>query len=149
MTIEGRLIDASTGDQFVFSNIEPASMSRLELYRGYRWLVDQLYDFANYRERTLAFLTSRGSQVHGGRNIRRGDGRRFVRVMRDTLFSGDAGRARFTLSLLFATLLRRPSRFKEAVSFAIVHRAFDKYIEGLSCQLDRIIEELEANPSSI
>ncbi len=68
--------------------------------------------------------------------------------MRDTLFTGGAGRARFTLSLLFATLLRRPSSFKEAVSFAIVHRAFHEYIEDLGRQLDRAIEEIEANPSS-
>ena len=58
---EGRLLEASTGDQFVFSNILPLRMSRLELYRGYRWLLEQLYDFRNYRARTLAFLMARGA----------------------------------------------------------------------------------------
>jgi radical SAM superfamily enzyme YgiQ (UPF0313 family) len=143
---EGRLLEASTGDQFVLSNIAPASMSTLELYRGYRWLIDQLYDFRNYRERTLAFLVSRGRQIHGGRNIRRADARRFLRVMRDTLFTGGLQRARFTVSLLFATLVRRPAVFKEAVSFAIVHRAFHEYLTALAGRLDRTIAELEADP---
>jgi radical SAM superfamily enzyme YgiQ (UPF0313 family) len=145
---EGRLVEASGGDQFVLSNIVPKQMSRLELYRGYRWLVDQLYDFENYRERTLAFLMSRGGQVHGGRNIRRRDARRFVRVLRDTVLTGGVRRARFTLSLLFTTLWRRPAVFKEAVSFAIVHRAFHLYMEALASQLDRAIEELEAGPET-
>ncbi|MGH0028423.1 MAG: radical SAM protein [Myxococcota bacterium] len=140
---EGRLLGDATGDQFVFSNIEPAGMTRLELYRGYRWLVGQLYDFANYRKRTLDFLMSRGRQVHGGRNIRRRDARRFVRVMRDTLVTGGLRRAGFTLSLLATTLLRRPAVFKEAVSFAIVHRAFHEYMGDLAGQLDRAIAELE------
>ena len=32
----GRLIAESVGDQFVFTNIVPGGMSRLELYEGYR-----------------------------------------------------------------------------------------------------------------
>ena len=43
----------------MFSNILPKSMSRLELYRGYRRLIADLYDFDNFRERTLAFLLNR------------------------------------------------------------------------------------------
>ena len=54
MVQEGRLISESTGDQFEFSNIEPKGMTRLELYRGYRRLLEQLYTFRYYRERTLA-----------------------------------------------------------------------------------------------
>jgi radical SAM superfamily enzyme YgiQ (UPF0313 family) len=145
---EGRLLEESTGDQFVLSNIVPASMSTLELYRGYRWLIDQLYDFKNYRARTLDFLVSRGRQIHGGRNIRRADARRFLRVMRDTLLTGGVARARFTLSLLFGTLVRRPDAFKEAVSFAIVHRAFHEYLSALAEKLDRTIAELEARPAN-
>ncbi len=141
---EGRLLEASTGDQFVLSNIEPAGMSRVELYRGYRWLMDQLYDFANYRARTLAFLLERGHQVHRGTNIRKGDLTRLARILRENLSPADPRRAWFTLSLLGATLLRRPGAFKEAVSFAVVHRAFHSYREALADQLDRQIAELEA-----
>jgi len=39
---EGRLISESVGDQFVFTNIVPKGMSRLELYEGYRRLLNRL-----------------------------------------------------------------------------------------------------------
>jgi radical SAM superfamily enzyme YgiQ (UPF0313 family) len=139
---EGRLLAASTGDQFVFSNILPHAMSRRALYEGYRWLVAQLYDFRRYRRRALAFLVHRGSQVHGGRNIRPGDLRRLARVLRETVLRGGPRRAWFTLSLLGATLLRRPSAFKEAVSFAVVHKAFHDYVERLLPELDVQLREL-------
>jgi hypothetical protein len=141
---EGRLLAESGGDQFVLSNIQPLRMSRRRLYEGYRWLVRELYDFRNYRERTLAFLLSRGSQVHRGRNVRRGDLARLWRVLRATLLVGGPRRAWFTLSLLGAALLRRPSVFKEAVSFAVVHRAFHRYVEGLSRELELLLGELPA-----
>jgi radical SAM superfamily enzyme YgiQ (UPF0313 family) len=141
---EGRLVAAASGDQFALSNIVPQRMSRLELYRGYRRLIRQLYDFRNYRARTLSFLLSRGSQVTRGRNIRRGDLLRLARILRETLWRAGPGRAWFTLSLLGATLLRRPAAFKEAVSFAISHRAFHAYVESLGLRLDTAIAELEA-----
>ena len=50
----------------------PKQMSRLGLYRGYRWLVKELYSFRNYKRRTLEFLIHRGGQVHGGKNIPHG-----------------------------------------------------------------------------
>jgi len=140
---EGRLLEASTGDQFVLSNIEPSGMSRLELYQGYRWLMEQLYDFTNYRKRTLAFLLQRGHQIHRGTNIRRGDIRRLARILRENISLADPQRAWFTLSLLGTTLLRRPGAFKEAVSFAVVHRAFHTYRHQLAQHLDRQIAELE------
>ncbi|HEX5068180.1 MAG TPA: B12-binding domain-containing radical SAM protein [Myxococcota bacterium] len=140
---EGRLLEASTGDQFVFSNLLPVRMSRLELYRGYRWLLGQLYDFRNYRARTLAFLTARGPQVNRGRNIRRGDMTRLARILRETVWRAGPRTAWFTLSLLGATLLRRPAAFKEAVSFAISHRAFHRYVDALAARLDAAINELE------
>jgi radical SAM superfamily enzyme YgiQ (UPF0313 family) len=142
---EGRLLAESGGDQFLLSNIEPVGMTRLELYRGYRWLVSQLYDYRHYRERALDFLLTRGSQVHSGMNVRSGDLRRLGRILLETLWRGGPGRARFTLSLLFSTLWRRPSVFKEAVSFAIVHKAFHAYVGDLVEELDRLIAGLEGD----
>jgi len=139
---EGRLLDETTGDQFAFSNILPAGMSRRGLYEGYRWLLTQLYDFDNYRTRTLDFLLHRGRQVHGGRNIRKGDMARLRRVIAATLIRGGPRRAWFTLRLLGGTLLRRPSVFKEAVSFAVVHQAFYDYMQRLHADLDGVIHEL-------
>jgi hypothetical protein len=141
---EGRLVSESNGDAFVLSNIVPERMSRRALYEGYRWLAKQLYDFGNYRERTLDFLLHRGAQVNGGRNVRAGDLRRLAGVLRDTVLQGGPRRAWFTLTLLGATLLRRPAVFKEAVSFAIVHKAFYEYIRRLEDLLDRALRELDA-----
>jgi hypothetical protein len=53
---EGRLISESVGDQFVFTNIIPKGMSRLELYEGYRRLLSRLYDYGNYRRRAMALI---------------------------------------------------------------------------------------------
>lgn len=146
---EGRLVVDSVGDQFVLSNIEPILMSRRRLYQGYRWLVTQLYDFRLYRARTLAFLFNRGDQIHRGHNVRRGDLRQLGRVLWQTVVRGGPRRAWFTLSLLGATLVHRPSVFKEAVSFAICHKAFHDYVEDLRVNLEATIEELEpSSPSS-
>jgi len=142
---EGRLVAASTGDQFVFSNILPKSMSRLELYKGYRRLLEQLYDFRHFRRRTLDFVLHRGTQVKGatGVSVNSSEGRMFLRIMKETVLSGGPRRAWFTLSLLAATLLRRPSAFKEAVSFAIVHKAFQEYMATLCEHLDYAIAQIE------
>jgi hypothetical protein len=63
-------------------------------------------------------------------------------VLHETVIRGGPRRAWFTLSLLGATLLRRPSVFKEAVSFAIVHKAFHTYVEALVRDLDARVREL-------
>ncbi len=141
---EGRLLSASQGDQFALSNIRPERMSRRELYLGYRWLVEQLYDFRNYEDRTLAFLMNRGSQINRGLNIRRRDPIRLLKILWQTLVLGGRKRAWFTLSLLGTILVRRPSVFKEAVSFAISHRAFYDYMAKLTVQLDRAVQEIDA-----
>jgi radical SAM superfamily enzyme YgiQ (UPF0313 family) len=143
---EGRLLYETNGDQFAFSNILPAGMSRRRLYEGYRWLLSQLYDFDNYRKRTLAFLLHRGSQIHHGGNIRKGDLHRLWRVLGATIFRGGPRRAWFTVRLLGATLLRRPSVFKEAVSFAVIHQAFHGYMERMAAELDVVIGSLDDAP---
>ncbi len=143
---EGRLVTESTGDQFVLSNILPRAMSRRRLYEGYRWLVRELYDFRNYRRRTLQFLLHRGHQVHGGRNIRRDEVEKLFRILWATVLRGGPRRAWFTLSLLGAALVRRPSVFKEAVSFAVTHKALYEYMQELGGRLDAAIRELEAQP---
>ena len=140
---EGRLLADSTGDQFVFSNIQPKQMTRRELYEGYRRLIAQLYDFRNYHERTLSFLLHRGRQITRGLHVRRGDLRLLGRILRQTVLEAGPRRAWFTLRLLGATLLRKPSAFKDAVSFAIVHKALAEYMEALGRHLERAIQELE------
>jgi hypothetical protein len=140
---EGRLVTESDGDQFAFSNIVPKQMTRVELFRAYRRLLELLYSFQSYRKRTLDFLLNRGAHRKRGFSVNPGDLRLLGRVLRDTLLRGGVRRASFTLSLLGQTLLRRPARFKDAVSFAILHKAFDAYMRSLGEQLDRAIVVLE------
>ena len=140
---EGRLVEESTGDQFVFSNILPKQMSRRELYAGYRKLIGELYEFRNYHRRTMAFLLARGTQITGGRNIRKGDLVLLWRILGETVFRAGPRRAWFTLRLIGETIWRRPSAFKDAVSFAVVHKALSEYMDALCAHLDRAIEQLD------
>jgi radical SAM superfamily enzyme YgiQ (UPF0313 family) len=141
---EGRLIGETTGDQFVFSNILPRSMTRLELYRGYRELVTRLYDFRVFRRRSMDYLFGKGKEVESQLPIGAGDLRLFARIMWRTVVRASPRRAWFTLSLLATTLLRRPSVFVDAVSLAVVHQALYDYVRALRPHLDRAIAELEA-----
>jgi radical SAM superfamily enzyme YgiQ (UPF0313 family) len=144
---EGRLLDDSTGDQFVFSNILPKLMSRRELYEGYRRLIAELYEFKNYHRRTMEFLLHRGGQITRGANIRKGDLALLGRILVQTVLRAGPRRAWFTLRLLGATLVRRPSAFKDAVSFAIVHKALSEYMEALGRHLEAAIEQLDRSGS--
>ena len=144
---EGRLIAASTGDQFVFSNIEPKQMTRPQLYAGYRRLIAELYDFRAYRERTMAFLLARGSQVSRRFELRAGDLRLFTRVFWYTVVRGGPRRAAFTLGLWTRTVLRRPAAFKDAVSFSLVHKGLSDYMHALGGHLEAVQRELARQPS--
>jgi radical SAM superfamily enzyme YgiQ (UPF0313 family) len=141
---EGRLVGESSGDQFVLSNILPRSMSRLELYRGYRELVSTLYDFRVFRQRALDYLLGKGAELQGAATIGRTELLLFARIMWRTVIRASPRRAWFTLSLLAHTLARRPSVFADAVSLAVVHKALYDYVHVLRGRLDRAIAELEA-----
>ena len=145
MAKEGRLIAESVGDQFVFSNILPKTMSRVELYKGYRKLIAELYEFRNFRNRTLGFILNRGRQVGEGLAIRREELRLAARVFRDTVVSASPRRAWFTLSLMGATLWKRPGAIADAFTFAIVHKALYEYMQSLDRHLERVIGEIEAS----
>lgn len=141
---EGRLLAESTGDQFVFSNIQPMLMTRLELYRGYRNLIERLYDFRNFKRRTLEYLLRRGSQVTRGANLRPGELALFFRIIWHTILRARPRRAWFTVSLLFRAALLRPSVLKEAVAFAVIHKGLYEYMQQLVGRLDTRIAQLEA-----
>jgi hypothetical protein len=64
------------------------------------------------------------------------------RVLWRTVVRAHPRRAWFTLSLLGATALRRPSAFADAVYFVLVHKGLYEYMEALGKHLDRAIGEL-------
>ena len=110
----------------------------------------KLYDFRNYRARTLAFLLHRGAQVSARPQHppRRPAPARRASCATPCCARGPR-RAWFTLSLLGATLLRRPSVFEDAVSFAIVHKALYEYVHALRGHLDAAIAELEREAAQL
>jgi hypothetical protein len=103
----------------------------------------QLYDFRNYRRRTLAFLLHRGRMVSRAK-FGAADVRLLGRVLWRTLLRTRPRRAWFTLSLLVATLLRRPSALKDALYFVTVHKGLYEYMESLGEHLDVAIRDLAA-----
>ncbi len=145
---EGRLVGESSGDQFVFSNILPQSMSRLELYRGYRELVTKLYDFRAFHERAMAYLLGKGANVSRKLAVGRAEVQLLGRILWRTVVRASPRRAWFTLSLLTRTLLHRPSVFADAVTLALVHQALYDYVHVLRRHLDRAIAELEAGEAA-
>src|SRR5262245_1025011 len=143
MAKEGRLVAETTGDQFVFSNILPKTMSRLELYRGYRRLIAELYEFRNFRRRSLEFILNRGRQVGASVRPRREEIILLARIRKDTVLAAGPRRAWFTLSLIGETLWKNPARLTDAVSFALVHKGLYEYMQTLDGHLERVIREIE------
>ncbi len=149
MATEGRLIGESQGDQFVFSNILPRLMTRLELYRGYRELVTKLYDFRHFRRRAVAYLMGKGAEAGQRIDVSRDQLRLLLRILWHTVVRATPRRAWFTVSLLGTTLLRRPSVFVDAVALALVHQGLYDYVRVLRGHLDQAIAELEEQTSSL
>jgi radical SAM superfamily enzyme YgiQ (UPF0313 family) len=133
---DGRLVAASVGDQFAFTNVVPARMSRAQLYAGYRDLLRRLYDFRNYRRRTLAYLFSRGERLPAPLVAARGDLAIGWRIVRDCLLVASPRRAWMSAVLLLGTLLRRPSALREALALTLMHRHFHDYAERVARNLD-------------
>jgi len=63
--------------------------------------------------------------------------------VRETVVSAGPRRALFTLRLVGATVLRRPSAFRDAISFAIVHKALWEYMDALGRHLEKALVEIE------
>ena len=145
----GRLVAESVGDQFVFTNVIPKAMSRLELYEGYRRLLEKLYDYRNYRRRTMDYLLNRGRQAARDIVASRKDLRILFRTFLDCVVRATPRRAWMTLSLLAQTALRRPRAIREAVFFALVHKHMYEYVKHVNLSIDRLIEQLRELPEQL
>jgi radical SAM superfamily enzyme YgiQ (UPF0313 family) len=143
----GRLIAESVGDQFVFTNIVPKGMSRLQLYEGYRDLLARLYDYGNYRKRSMGLILNRGAVFQ----TRLMDGRRdlalVARILWTCFLRASPRRAWLTMSMIGETVLRRPRRVRDAITLALMHKHLYEYVRDTSRQLDLLIEELKHLPT--
>jgi radical SAM superfamily enzyme YgiQ (UPF0313 family) len=144
----GRLIAESVGDQFVFTNIIPVGMSRIELYEGYKRLLQKLYDYRNYRERTMALILTKGSEIGSKLVANSRDLGIFGRVLWTCILRASPRRAWMTLSMMIETAWRRPHQFRLACTLALMHKHLYEYVRDTSVQLDRLIEELRTLPDA-
>jgi radical SAM superfamily enzyme YgiQ (UPF0313 family) len=146
---EGRLIAETVGhgQELGFSNIEPLRMSSLELHRGYRKLIQELFSVENYHQRMREFLFQRGDQINKGRNLRLEDfqllGRFLVAIAKEP-----SARRKLVLSTFIEVLWKRPQAFKEAGSYLLMYLSLVRFIEDLTARLDLTIEELEKQVSA-
>lgn len=142
----GRLLAEHVGDQFVFTNVVPQGMTRLELYQGYKRLLQRLYDYGNYRERAMALILTQGVVIQKRVVASWKDLGIFLRLLRTCILLASPRRAAMTLRLMVETGLRRPRAFRQAITLALVHKHLYEYVHDVSSQLDRLIEQLRSMP---
>ena len=142
----GRLMAGSVGDQFVFTNIVPLGMTRVQLYEGYKVLLQRLYSYRNYRQRTMQLILSKGTQIKGRLVASSQDFGIFRRVMRDCILRASPRRAWMTISLLLETALRRPRAMRDAISFALLHKHLYEYMTDTCARIDELIYEIQDLP---
>ena len=145
----GRLIAESVGDQFVFTNIVPGGMSRLELYEGYRLLLRRLYSYRAYRRRAMAFILSRGALRRSRVLARRDDLPVVSRIAWTCILRASPRRAWLTLSMALETALRRPRAIRQAFTLALMHKHLYEYVRATSRRLDVLIRELRRSEPAI
>ncbi|MBI4514561.1 MAG: DUF4070 domain-containing protein [Deltaproteobacteria bacterium] len=143
-----RLLAESVGDQFVFTNVLPHGMSRLELYEGYRRLLHRLYDYRNFRARTMALALNRGAEIRSRMISNSRELRIFFRVLWTCILAASPRRAWMTLSLMIETAWRCPSQLRCVVTQALIHKHLYDYVRDISVQLDRLIAELRTRPDA-
>lgn len=138
----GRLIAEHVGDQFVCTNIVPKSMSQLELYEGYRWLLQRLYDYRNFRRRAMALILNQGAIIQDRLLASWHDLGIFLRLIWTCILRASPRRAAMTLRMLVETAVRRPRAFRQAVTLALMHKHLYDYVYDLSRHLESVIEQL-------
>ncbi len=145
----GRLVAESVGDQFVFTNIVPAGMSRRELYEGYRTLLRRLYDYRNYRRRSMAFILSRGGLLGTRLLAGRDDLAVFGRILWTCLLRTSPRRAWLTLTMCLETVCRRPRALRHALTLALMHKHLYEYVRETSRRLEDLLRELEDSEPAV
>jgi len=145
----GRLIAESVGDQFVFTNIVPHGMSRVQLYEGYKQLLQRLYSYGNYRRRVMQLILNKGSQIETRLLASAQDMRILRRVLWHCMLRTTPRRAWLTLSLVIETALRRPRALRDAVTFALIHKHLYEYMRDTCKQLDQLVDEIKRLPDEL
>jgi len=138
----GRLVAEHVGDQFIFTNVLPSGMSRIELYQGYKRLLQRLYDYGNYRQRAMALILNQGGTVHSHITARSKEVGIVIRLVWSCIVAASPRRSAMTLRILLETSLRRPRALRQAFALVLMHKHFHGYVKEISRQLDRLIRDL-------
>ena len=145
----GRLIAESVGDQFVFTNIIPQGMSRVQFYEGYKKLLQRLYSYRHYRRRVMQLILNRGTQIQTRLLASGQDVGIFLRVIWTCILHASPRRAWLTVSLLAETALRRPRALRDAITFALMHKHLYEYMRATCKQLDQLVHEIKKVPDDL
>ncbi len=145
----GRLIAESVGDQFVFTNIIPKGMTRVQLYEGYKHLLERLYSYRNYRRRVRELILEKGAQIQTKLAAGSQDLKILRRVLWTCILRASPRRAWLTASLMIETALRRPRAFRQAVTLALMHKHLYEYMRETCKKLDDVARELRRSPQEL
>ncbi len=146
---EGRLLAESVGDQFVFTNIVPQGMSRVQLYEGYKTLLQRLYSYRNYRRRAMQLILNRGTVIQSRLLAGWQDLAILRRVVWTCILRASPRRAWMTLSLMGETALRRPRALRDAVTLALMHKHLYEYMSDTCREIDELLRELRELPEEL
>jgi len=142
LRVEGRLLEESVGDQFVVSNVQPRAMTRLELYEGYGALLRRLYDYGNFRRRSMRLIRTVGTRRRRATSVSGAELRTLARFLLRGVFLAEPRRAWMTARLLGETALRRPAALPMAVALALMHMHLHDYVQTIQARLAVLVETL-------
>jgi hypothetical protein len=91
---------------------------------------------------------ARGRSIRSRLDVGQGDLQLLGRFLRDCLVRASPRRRWLTLSMLLHTAARKPSRLRDAVALAPMHKHFHEYVATLSASLGRLIEALRESPQN-
>jgi len=141
MRAEGRLVENGV-DTFADTNIVPRRLTRLELLRGYRWLMEKIYEPAQFFERAYDAVKEWKQGLR-----RRPAFRELLAVPRSILRQGIFSHyRRHYWRFMLRTLFRSPGKIARAFSTAISGHHFFRYtretvLPGLQAAENRLLAE--------
>jgi radical SAM superfamily enzyme YgiQ (UPF0313 family) len=145
----GRLIAESVGDQFVFTNIVPLGMSRVQLYEGYKNLLERLYSYGNYRKRVMQLILNRGKRIETRLITSSQEFRTLLRVLWTCVLNASPRRSWMTVSLMLETALRRPKEMRLAIEYSLMHKHLYEYSRETGRMIEQLVREIKCLPQEL
>jgi Domain of unknown function (DUF4070) len=121
----------------------------VQLYEGYKKLLERLYGYRNYRRRVMQLILQKGAQIQTRLVAGRQDLKILRRVVWTCILRASPRRAWLTISLMVETALRRPREFRQAVTLALMHKHLYEYMRDTCKRLDELARELRRAPEEL